>query len=229
MRVAFIDTETTGTGENDQVIEVAYIVCDSEYVCDSVQVVGEHQRYKPTVPIKFGAMATHHIIEEDLEGEPEFSTFKMPENISYLIGHNVDFDWKMLGKPDIPRICTLALARYMHPQLDSHTQSALAYALSADKNKARLAVAKAHSAVDDVKVNIWLLHELAGEMRLTWTQMWELSEKARVPTHMRFGKHKGAEIKDLEIGYAYWLLRQPDLDPYLATALKKRIASKSVK
>lgn len=219
MRVVFIDTETTGNGELDQVIEVAYIVYESEYVCDAVQVFDYHQRFKPTVPIKWGAMATHNIIETDLEGAPDFSTFKFPRDTDYLIGHNIDFDWKMLGKPDIKRICTLALARYMHPVLDSHKQSALVYALMPDKEHARRSVANAHSAADDVKANIWLLHELAGERNLTWNQLWLLSEKARIPTHMSFGKYKGTPIDKLDNSYTQWLLRQPDIDPYLKQAL----------
>ncbi|MDR8350764.1 3'-5' exonuclease, partial [Acinetobacter baumannii] len=47
------------------------------------------KRYKPSEPISLGAMAVHHIVDEDLAKCPSFKTFKWPkENIQYLIGHN---------------------------------------------------------------------------------------------------------------------------------------------
>ena len=66
---------------------------------------------------------------------------------------------------------------------------------------------------------------LAGVLRelgspRTWDEVWKLSEIARVPTVMMFGKHKGTPIREVPNDYKQWLLRQPDVDPYLATALR---------
>lgn len=36
---------------------------------------------------------------------------------------------------------------------------------------------------------------------------------------MPFGKHKGDLISAIPTDYKEWLLRQPDVDPYLAKAL----------
>jgi len=47
-----------------------------------------------------------------------------------------------------------------------------------------------------------------------------MSEAARIPKKITFGKYKGSSIKDLEPSYVAWLLRQDDLDPYLRKALK---------
>ena len=37
---------------------------------------------------------------------------------------------------------------------------------------------------------------------------------------MTFGKHKGTPISAIPGDYKAWLLRQPDVDPYLAQALR---------
>jgi exodeoxyribonuclease X len=51
--------------------------------------------------------------------------------------------------------------------------------------------------------------------------LYQMSEIARIPKIITFGKHKGTEIKDLPADYVQWLLRQDDLDPYLVKALNK--------
>jgi len=85
------------------------------------------QRYNPGKPISLGALATHHIMDEELVSCPPSTSFKLPAGTKYLIGHNIDFDWVAIGSPEVKRICTLALARSLWPDLDSHTQSALLY------------------------------------------------------------------------------------------------------
>jgi exodeoxyribonuclease X len=47
-----------------------------------------------------------------------------------------------------------------------------------------------------------------------------MSETARIPKYITFGKHKGTAIKDLDPSYVTWLLRQDDLDPYLRKAIE---------
>ena len=47
--------------------------------------------------------------------------------IEYIIGHNVDFDWRMLSQPKVRRICTLALCRSLWPLADTHTLAAMIY------------------------------------------------------------------------------------------------------
>ncbi|MNL80465.1 hypothetical protein D3C87_2073260 [compost metagenome] len=54
----------------------------------------------------------------------------------------------------------------------------------------------------------------------TWEYAWAISEQARIPRVMTFGKHKGVAIADIPGDYKAWLLRQPDVDPYLAQALR---------
>jgi exodeoxyribonuclease X len=83
------------------------------------------QRYNPGKPITLGALVTHHIMDEELVDCPLVASFTPPGHVDYIIGHNVDFDWEVIGKPEVKRICTLALARKLWPELDSHNQIAL--------------------------------------------------------------------------------------------------------
>lgn len=149
MKAIIFDTETTGKFE-PQIIEAAYI-----YVTlDGLTIFGEaHQRYAPTKSIEFGAMAIDNIIPSDLEECPPHTSFKLPHDVNYIIGHNVDYDCEVAGRPEVKRICTLALARDCLPELDSHTQSALLYyiySLDGKEYVARGLLGKVHSALTDV-------------------------------------------------------------------------------
>jgi exodeoxyribonuclease X len=61
---------------------------------------------------------------------------------------------------------------------------------------------------------------LEPEEKATWEDVWKVSEIARIPAVMSFGKHKGTPIKDIPADYKEWLLKQTDIDPYLFKALK---------
>ena len=120
------DTEATGVKE-PILIEAAWVELESfaPFTFTNPFV----QRYNPEKPISLGALATHHIMDEELVDCPLAASFNLPEHVDYIIGHNVDFDWGVIGKPEVKRICTLSLARKLWPNLDSHNQSALLYYL----------------------------------------------------------------------------------------------------
>ena len=184
------------------------------------------QRYNPGKPIALGALATHHIMDEDLVACPPHTDFRLPEGVQYLVGYNIDYDWKVIGQPDIKRICVMALSRHLFPGLDSYSQSAVLYHL--ERRRARDLLKNAHSAEADV-MNclriLWrLLNVLDPQERESWESVWRLSELARIPAVMTFGKHKGTPIKDIPGDYKRWLLGQADLDPYLVRALRGEAA-----
>ena len=176
--------------------------------------------------ISFGAMAVHHIIEDDLVGKPSFDTFRLPAGVEYIIGHNIDYDIKAIQKCDssiqVKGICTLALSRMLWPDMESHTLGALYYYINSDKDRARKRLRNAHNAKWDVLFTGDLLKILIGELGLSdMNSLYMMSEIARIPKKINFGKHRGTEIKDLPSDYVTWLLRQDNLDPYLRKALLK--------
>lgn len=210
MTAYIIDTETTGF-TNPEVIELAY--------CRRINPVIESKRFKPSKEIELGALATHHILPQELEGCEPSSAAKLPSDCTYIIGHNVDFDWQALGQPPIRRICTLALARHLLPHLDSHTIGSLMYHFLGCTEAVRFMLREAHSAVADVEFCRRILACLDGD-KLSDFDLWEFSEKARIPAKMTFGKHRGMEIARLPRDYKQWMLKQPDMDPYLLKAVR---------
>jgi exodeoxyribonuclease X len=223
MNACIFDSETTGLN-HPQLVEAAYLQLADIL---SLQVTTEFlQRYKPGKPIELGALATSHILDEDLVDCPDYTEFKLPAVIEYLIGHNVDYDWGVIGQPDIKRICTAALSRRLWPDADSHSQSAMIYLHY--RYQAPGLLRNAHAAVDDVKncrlLLIKILDALAAELGrrvADWEELWTISEDARIPTVIGFGKHKGAKFSDLPADYRRWLLNQPDLDPFVRKALQR--------
>lgn len=141
--------------------------------------------------------------------------------MQYLIGHNIDFDWKVIGSPaTLRRIDTLGLARALWPRCDSHSLGALTYFLF--RASARTQLQGAHSAEVDIALTASLLQAILTrhpEEITSMEQLWRASEDARVPRVMPFGKHKGMPIAEVPEDYKAWLRRQADVDPYLLKAL----------
>jgi exodeoxyribonuclease X len=243
MIAAFIDTEGTGLLEPEPVEVALYIVPDGprHWPVDRNMLVT--RRYEPSKPIELGAMATHHIIPCDVRGCPPSSSFVLTPAVKYIVAHNADYDWGVIGKPEVKRICTLALAKRLWPELESHKLAALMYARFGATPEIRDRVKQAHGAEADVLMlfDVWceLLDEATRRELLwpntTWEEVWQLSEKARVPLRMEFGKYgpntpeggtQGMLIEFLRLhdrGYVGWLLSgkcdQVNDNPYLRKAL----------
>ena len=219
MTAYILDTETTGLVD-PEVVEVAWVKPHSpdNLICDLTFI----SRYKPTKPIELGALATHHILDEDVEFCQPSSTFALPEDCHYIIGHNVDYDWKAIGSPLVKRICTLALCRHFYSNLDTHTQSAMIYHL--ERERARDLLHVVHAAMEDVmNCRIVLEHLLKATMGTvtTWEQLWKLSDIARIPVKAPFGKYKGQPISAIPRQYVMWAQKQPDFDPYFLKAMRE--------
>lgn len=218
MSMAIIfDTETTGK-INPIIVEAAWIKVENLNPFKTSEVFS--QRFNPGKKIELGALATHHILDEDLIHEPPASEFQLPQFTSYIIGHNIDYDWSVIGNPDIKRICTYALAKFLWPELDSHSQSSIIYFL--DRLNAKQKLQNSHSALKDVENCAFILEVICKELSISSIDaLWEKSEIARVPTHINFGKYKGMALADIPSDYKSWLLKQDDIDTYLKKALNK--------
>lgn len=215
-KIIIFDTEATDKN-NPVIIEAAWLELASLEPFETSH--SWVQRYNPGKPISLGALATHHILDEELINCPPSTSFALPADTEYMIGHNVDFDWQAIGNPDIKRICTLALARSTWPNLDSHNQSALLYFL--DRSHAKEMLKNAHSALADVEICAVILKHICQIRSITTIEeLWLASEKARAPSLMPFGKHKGVPMTEVPADYKRWLLGQGDIDPYLRKALE---------
>ena len=225
MQAIILDTETHTL--NGQPIEIAYApvdILDHKISLDKSRLFD--QLYSCDEPISFAAMAVHHILESDLEGQPHYSSFKLPQETTYIIGHNIDYDIRALEKcgvnsSNIKAICTLALARRVWPDAEAHNISALIYMITRGSDRAREMIRKAHRADMDIILTANILMHIVHHLKISSIEeLYEASEDARIPRTINFGKHRGTAIAELPADYVQWLLRQEDLDPYLRKALE---------
>lgn len=226
MQAIILDTETHTL--NGLPIEIAYapiqieqgkLSLEREQIFDQLYSIGDEK-------ISYASMAVHHILESDLVGQPNFSTFTLPTETSYIIGHNIDYDIQTIQKcgvdtTNIKAICTLALARLVWPNAEAHNISALIYQISKGSEKARNMLKGAHRADADIILTANILMHIIHHLNIqTIEELFVASEDARIPRSINFGKHRGTAISALPADYVKWLLKQDDLDPYLRKALE---------
>lgn len=225
MKAIILDTETNNL--NGYPIEIAHVPVsfleNGELLVEKEACFDEY--FSCPEPIDFGAMAVHHILESDIAGKPGYETFRLADNVKYIIGHNVDYDIAAIQltgtRIKAKSICTLALSRMVWPDA-AHNLSALIYMLSNGSLKARESIRNAHNAKQDILLTAALLKQICKALGVKDMQsLYLFSEQARIPTKITFGKYKGTDLKDLPADYIVWLLKQDDLDPYLRKALSK--------
>jgi len=216
MKAIILDVETASL-ETNEVIQLAWFELSDRRS-------GDIRFYKPSGKISLGALATHHIIPSVLEGcDPSSKAASDVPACEYVIGHNIDYDAEALGgMTGVKRICTLAMARCVWPDLDCHKLGALPYYVRGANEQTRNLLRDAHNAVVDAKITEYVFHALIADAGLPegdWEAIYAFSEQARIPKVMTFGKHRGERICDIPADYKRWLLRQDDVCPYLRKAL----------
>ena len=214
-----LDTETTGAEVEDRICQLAFLVCDEHLN------IKEHysELCQPPLPIKYGAMAVHHITPEMVEFAPAFhqtKAFKRLQELNHpentLVIHNTPFDMGMLEKEgfknQMNNIDTLRCMRHLYPKNESNALQFLRYSIGLYQKEERVTSSlhvniKAHDALGDVIVLYLLLQYL-----LTSHIKETLIEKTSQPTfvsRLRFGKYKGKNIEDVikeDYSYITWLL-----------------------
>ncbi|WP_296404912.1 DUF3820 family protein [Psychrobacter sp.] len=211
-----IDTETD-QGRNPRPIQVATIEVHTGHEWMSYFNSGR--------PISPFVTKIHGITDEDVEGLDSFDLEKF-ELSDYLIGHNVRFDWGVIGRPKVKLICTVRLARVAFPEWHRYSQSLCIEQLIGKEEAAEMTAA-AHDALGDARM-CYLLYKACCE-RLgfdvsDFEAAHKISNTAKPITKMPFGKHKGKRIDQLPMPYVTWMLANiPNLNPSLYSALQKRI------
>jgi DNA polymerase III epsilon subunit-like protein len=221
-----LDTETTGAGENDRVIQLGFMVLDGK----NVQV--HNDLCSCPVPIGYGAMEVHGITPDQIEGKPscvETSAFKAlevlntPDNV--MIIHNAPFDLGMLAKENFTSkmrlIDTLRCAKHLFDEEEAHRLQFFRYRLELYKLEQAEAdalgiVVKAHDAIGDVLVLKLFLTELRKKLTERFgnvnpiDKMVELTQTPVLITRpLKFGKHKGKTLSEIVMsdkGYLTWML-----------------------
>ncbi len=228
-KYVILDTETTGTGEQDRVIQLGYIVLGAK----EIEVHNEFN--SADVPISFGAMEVHGITQDLIQGKPnctDTSAYKRLEELNesenYLIIHNAPFDLKMLEKEGFENkmkvIDTLRVAKHVLPDEEAHRLQYFRYKMELYKEEEQEAsalgiVVKAHDAIGDVlvlKLFLSKLKTIVGEQFPSENPVEKMVELTTTPILVktfRFGKHKGKELAEVareDAGYLRWMLSNMD-------------------
>ncbi len=235
------DTETTGTQEEDRIIQVGAMIVDTK---GEVEVFDE--LCSTVLPIKIDAMAVHGITPNLIEGKGLFTEtnfYKTLQSLNsqenFLIAHNMPFDMGMIEKEgfvsELRIIDTLRVAKHLLSEQKSKALQYLRYALElykeeqAEADKYNITI-KAHDAIGDVLVMKLLLSKL---LTLTKEQfpdenpMVKMEELTKIPIFIEtfaFGKHKGKKVSDVcdsDMGYINWMKKNMDLDVDMKYTLNK--------
>lgn len=239
-KYVLFDTETTGAGTQDRIIQVGAMVVHSR---DEIEVFDE--LCSTEVPITLEAMEIHNITPDVIENQPPYRELEFSRKLeaynekeNYLIAHNISFDLSMVEKEGFDNnytlIDTLRCAKHLLPDSPYHRLQYLRYALELYKTEGaeadKLGVTiKAHDAIGDVLVMKLLLSKLvalAKEQFLEETNpmktLAELTQKPVLIKTFKFGKYRGREIADIareDAGYLKWMQGNMELDEDLAFTL----------
>jgi len=224
-----LDTETTGTDEEDKVIQLGYMVLGAK----KVEVHNEF--FSTDVDIKFGAMEVHGITPDMLVGKElckESSSYKRLEELNtpenYMIIHNAPFDLTMLSKEgfdvQMKVIDTLRVAKHIFEDEEAHRLQYFRYKMGIYKEEESEAkklgiVVKAHDAIGDVLILKLFLTRLKQAVLEKFPdnnpveKMVDLTSTPILIKTFKFGKHKGKLLEDVareDSGYLRWMLKSMD-------------------
>ena len=224
MDIVLLDTETTGVSEEDRICQLSFIVADEEGNIKEV-----HNRLtKPPVPIKFDAMAIHHITPEMVENEQfvqdtkEFERLKeLNTEDNVMVIHNAKFDIEMLFREDfevnMKVIDTFRCIKHIFPD-GRHGLQYNRYALGLYKKEKLLEEKynlkiQPHDALSDVVVLKLLLDYLLEQRSIE--ELIQLTQEPILYDKFYNGKYKREYIKDIVLKdpeYIDFLLSREDLE-----------------
>ena len=213
--LVFLDTETTGTGPNDRLCQVAF----------SFQGKENEALFLPPVPIEIDAMAVSHITNRMVADKEVFVGSKMQQELqeifsagNILVAHNAPFDVEMLKRENLIAekvIDTFKLAQYLDVNGDIPR-----YALQYLRyyHDFEIADAPAHNALGDIRVLARLFEHyfnaMSGLLKTeeeTISEMLDISARPVLFKKFGFGKYSGSAVADVarkDRGYLMWLLNE---------------------
>lgn len=235
-----LDTETTGTTQEDRVIQLGYIVLGSK------EIEVQNEFFSSDIPIKFGAMEVHGITQDMIKAKPtcqESASYtrlqELNTNENYMIIHNAPFDLDMLEKEGFNTkmkvIDTLRVAKHIYKDEEAYRLQYFRYKLGLYKDEKKEAdtlgiVVKAHDAIGDVLVLKLFLSKLKQNIAKIFPdenpvdKMVDLTNTPILIEKFRFGKYKGKSLREVaaeDAGYLRWMLSSMEnLDEDLRYSIK---------
>ena len=163
-----LDTETTGLGERDEIIQIGIVDAGGNAVLD--------QLIRPSIPIPPGAARVHGITDDDVINSPIFSSLyiKLSSLLAgeTVIAYNMDFDWRMLQQtvaryrlPDIrigKRDCAMKQYAKFKGRRSGQGRGYVWHKLTSALAQESIAVGDAHNALGDALMTLELVRKMAS-------------------------------------------------------------------
>ncbi len=242
-----LDTETTGAGEQDRIIQIGFMVLEAG---KKVEVFNEY--CSSEVPIAYAAMEVHHITPEMIDSKPQCTETTAYQNLlrlnrseNYLVIHNAPFDLGMLEKEGFTNamqlIDTLRCARHVFDDEEAHRLQYFRYKMGLYKEEPdeaqKLGIEiKAHDAIGDVLTLKLFLSRLRKRVQERFPDVNPVEKMVALTQEpvfykgpMRFGKYKGKtlfEIAAEDRGYLQWMVeKMENLDDDMRYSVKRVLSS----
>ena len=216
--VRICDIETSGLPEDEQ-----HAICEMGWVDLRLDDMTFRDpttfMVNPGHPIPPHVRAIHHISDRDVAGAmlPDQAVALLtkglgPEDV--LCAHRADFE-----KAFIPRagrwVCTLKAAYLAWPELHSHSNQSIRYALDVDSEPDfdPTSAMPPHRALPDAVVTGFILRRLLQMRPLS--RLVEIETQPGFLPRFRFGKHVGKTFKEVaasDPSYLEWICNKSDLD-----------------
>ena len=162
-----LDTETTGLGPTDEIVQIAII--------DGQGTAVLNQLIKPTVPIPHVASAIHGLSDSDVASAPSFKDIYIRLSTllagQVVIAYNMDFDWRMLQQtsaryrlPDVrtgKRDCAMKQYAKYKGVRRSKGRNYVWHKLGNAVAQEGLQITRAHDALDDARMTLSLINKMA--------------------------------------------------------------------
>lgn len=214
-KLIFLDTETTGTGSEDRLCQVAYAFEGREV----------ESLFLPPLPISVDAMAITHITNKMVADKEVFIGSAMHEELArifaegnILVAHNAKFDAEILQREGIAAkemIDTFKLSHHLDSSgvIPRHALQYLRY-----YHELEVENASAHDALGDVRVLLKLFDfhfsqmlDKLGSEEAVIEEMLEVSARPILIKRFNFGKYAGQDVAAVthdDKPYIAWLLNQ---------------------
>lgn len=167
-RFFVLDTETTGLGAADEIVQIAILDGDGDAILN--------QLIKPTIPIPPVASAVHGIHDREVSDAPSFKDIYIRLSAllagQVVIAYNMDFDWRLLeqtaARYRLPtmrvgkRDCAMKQYARFKGVRQRNGRNYVWHKLGAAVAQEGLQVAQAHDALDDARMTLSLIRKMAA-------------------------------------------------------------------
>ncbi|MEE4601998.1 MAG: exonuclease domain-containing protein [Desulfobacteraceae bacterium] len=220
----FLDTETTGTGPEDRLRQIAFKPERGPGVCET---------FNPGRPVSIDAMSIHHITNRMVQSKPPFrgsDTHAQLQSLvrnegNVIVAQKAQFDVDMLNREGIYPplvICILKLARYLDKNgvIPKYNLQYLRYFLDLEIE------ATPHNALGEILVLEGVFSRINTkfqgnpELDDPVEEMIRISNGPILIARMPFDKHEGLLFSEVPPDYLEWLLTT-ELDEDVEFTVKK--------